>query len=282
MLDPAAIDDLGADAGQEEHPDRVFVAVRDRQIRQVDLILQSQRPQQLGCAAAIGQDRPMRQHDPLGRAAGAGGVDQTGECVGGYGRGLQRDVVGRGRVSHQRGPVHQPRRPARVVRRPVDHHQQIEPARQSSRLTQGAGEGRGGNDRCPRTGVTQDMRVIRHGIGRVGRHRHGAQRHQRGFGDRIFRPVLRHDQHAVARRDARRAQMAGAGCRHAAELAPRGGVPGTVAETAEQGPVRPGAREREHHGGQVWPGRILLHATSRRPFGAGRNTLTSAPTTLHG
>ena len=282
MLDAAAIYDFGADTWQEEQSDRVFVAVRDRQVRQIHLILQSQRPQQLGRAAAVGQDRSVRQHHALGRAAGTGGVDQTGERVGGDGRGFQRDVVGRRRVGDQCGPVHQPRRAGRVVRRPVDHHQQVEPTRQSPCRAQRAGEGRGGNDRRPCARVTQDVRVIGHCVGCVGRYRHRAQSHQGGFGDRVFRSVLRHDQHAVACRHTGRAQMPGAGRRHAAELLPCGLVPRAVAEAAEQGLVRPGAGEREHHGGQVWPDRILLHTTSRRPFCAGHNPLTYAPTTLHG
>ena len=164
----------------------------------------------------------MRQHHALGRAAGTGGVDQTGERVGGDRRGFQRDIVGRRRVGDQCGPVHQTRRAGRVVRRPVDHHQQIEPTRQSPCRAQRAGEGRGGNDRRPCARITQDVRVIGHCVGRVGRYRHRAQSHQRRFGDRIFRPVLRHDQHAVACRHAGRPQMPGAGRRHAAELAPCG------------------------------------------------------------
>ena len=116
-----------------------------------------------------------------------------------------------------------------------------------------------------RAAIAQDVRVIGHGVGGVGRHRHGAQRHQRGLGDRIFRPVLRNDHHPIACRHARRAQMPGAGCRHAAELAPGDGMPGAVAEAAQQGLVRPGPGEREHHRRQIWPGRIVLHVTSRLP-----------------
>jgi hypothetical protein len=46
MFDPAGIDDLGADTGKEELAHRMFVAVRKREIGQVDLILQVQRADQ--------------------------------------------------------------------------------------------------------------------------------------------------------------------------------------------------------------------------------------------
>ena len=223
----------------------------------------------------------MRQHHALGRAAGAGGVDQAGQRVGRDRRRLQRDVVGRRRIGDQSRPVHQPWRAAGVIRRSIDHHQQIEAAGLSAGLAQRAGECRGGHDGRARAGIAQDVGVIGDGVGGVGRHRHRADRHQRGLGDRVFRPVLRHDHHPVAGGHAGGAQMPRAGRGHAAELAPGDGVPGAVAECAQQGLVRPGAGQREHHRRQIGPGRIAAPRTSRRRLRR-RNPLTAAPTTLHG
>ena len=131
---PRAIDDLGADAGQEELADGVLVAVRGGQVGQIDLVVQLQRPQQLERAAAVRQDGAVRQHHALRRAAGAGGVDQAGQRLAGDAGGLQRDVV-RGSASAI-SPDQDSTRGSQVrttglrLRRApsVHHHQQIEPA----------------------------------------------------------------------------------------------------------------------------------------------------------
>ena len=58
MLDPAGIDDLGAEAEQEELPDGVLVAVRDRQVGQVDLVVEPERPHQSNAPGQL--DRMQR------------------------------------------------------------------------------------------------------------------------------------------------------------------------------------------------------------------------------
>jgi len=103
VLDPAAIDDLGPEARQEELADGVLETVRQRQERQIGLVAQAQRAHQLKGAAAIGQDGPVRQHHAARQTGGAAGVDQAGERAGRDFVGLGGDVVGRYAVGLQAG-----------------------------------------------------------------------------------------------------------------------------------------------------------------------------------
>ena len=300
VLDATGIDDFGPDARQEEHADGVLVAVGGRQIGQINLIFRphghpDRLQQQIG-APAVGQDGAMRQHHTLGSAAGARGVEQARERRARDRLGHLRDVIRRRPAGHQIRPPHEPGiRPVGLCR-PIHDHQQVEPAGLPACLPHAPGERGGGHDGRAGARIAQDMRMVLGRVGAVGRHRHGADRHQRGLGDRIFRPVLGADQHTVAGRDPGGKQFAGAGSRHSGEVCPRDLLPGATAEHAQHRPVRPPAGRSEHHRRQVWPARVGFHASSVIPDAnahsagnhigratacTGRSPLTTVATTLH-
>ena len=139
----------------------------------------------------------------------------------------------------------------------VHHHQQVQAAGRAPRLAQPAGQRA---DETIAARAPQSRRMCAWSVDRVGgvgRHRHGADRHQRGLGDRVFRagsPRTITTRSPAARRPR-------AGCR-AQEAASRPNspqvmrVPGPSRKARSSRLVRPGAGQAEHHRGQVRPGRI--------------------------
>ncbi len=273
MLDAAGIDDLRAQAGQEELSHRVLIAVRDRQVGQVGFVFQAQRAHQLERAGAVGQDATVRQHDPARRAAGAGRVDQAGQRRCRNKGGFRHDVVGRLRVPDQVEPGHDPHCAGVPLSAGIDRDQQVK-ATGFSRASQhpvGQRVRRHNRRACP--GVAQQVRLIIDRIGGVGRDRHGADGHQRHFGDRKLRPVFHAQQYPITRRDARRAQMSGAGRGHAAELAPGNRMPrpAPAMPAASACPARHGPGRTSSRPGSAMSGssaRILRcrGGSSGRPF----------------
>jgi hypothetical protein len=65
----------------------------------------------------------------------------------------------------------------------VHADQHVQPARLGGAGQHLGGEGGGGDDRRAGAGVAQDVGVVAGEVGAVGRHRHGADRHQRRVGD---------------------------------------------------------------------------------------------------
>ena len=144
----------------------------------------------------------------------------------------------------------------RGLRRAVHDHQQVQRRRPAPRpAAAGRRTGRRTRWRRARPLVAQDMGVVVDGVGRVGRHRHGADRHQRGLGDRIFRPVLGDDQHPVAGATPGRAQA-----RARREAAWRANVPQVV-------PCQAPPRWTRSIGRRATPG----HARTSSPRGSARS-----------
>ena len=259
---PRAIDDLGADAGQEELPDGVLEAVRERQVGQVDLVLQPQRTHQFEGAPAVRQDRS---------GAAASRPSARRRCR----------RCRSGRPAHRAGSPPPRRRCRPAARRRATRAAQGSDARRPLGAVGGRPSppaGRGRRSRRPArsrsaraavetiaargAAVAQDVGVIVDGVGGVGRHRHGADRHQRGLGDRVFRPVLGTDQHPVAGRHAGGAQAAARRTAACGRIRPRSCRArrrrGTPAASACSARCAPG----EHHRGQIRPGRVALHVSS--------------------
>ena len=146
----------------------------------------------------------MAQHDALGPAAGARGVDEAGEIVGRAGRGMvdRRRVAGRGasasaQVSVGTGEL------ARCVGR-VHEEDEAHAGRLRHGRQQPLGQRRAGADHRRDLGVPQQIGEIVGGAGGVGRD--GDAAGQSGSARSAMHhsgPVLGHDQHPVARRDAR-------------------------------------------------------------------------------
>ena len=272
MLHPAGIDHLGAGPEQEELAGGVLVAVRQRQEGQVDLLrAQRQRRQHVVGAAAVRQDRAVRQHHPLGRAAGAGGVDQAGQRVGGDRRRLGGDVVGVARVGDQRRPGGDGQR---RVGRTAPCDQQVERAGQRHPLGQRGGR----HHRHAGAGIAQDMGVVGHRVGGVGRHRHRPDGHQRGLDDRVFGPVLRHDHHPVARRHAGGAQRPRHARRPGGRIRPRScrARRRRARRAASAGPASC-ARPVEHHRRQVRPLRQIRAGSHPHSDTPARSRAARAP-----
>ncbi len=252
MFDAPGVGDFGADAEQEELARRVFVAVRQRQEGQIHLAPQPKRAQQFERTAAIRQDGAVRQHDPLRRAASARGVDEARQRGRRDTRRRLRHVIGRAvglRDQARPGP-----HGGRCRRAFVHRHQHVE----GPRLQQPCGQCGCGGNRHACAGVAQQMRVIRDGVGDVGRHRHGGEGQQRRLGDRELGAVLADQQHAVTGRHAGRAQRACRRRRESAETAPVHPLPGAIAMEPQHGAVRPVPRAREHQGGEIRPVRVAL------------------------
>ena len=261
VFDAAGVDDFGAGDRQEEAADGVFVGVRERQEGEVDLALRVQRAQQFVGAAAVGDDGAVRQHDAAGRAGGAGGVDDDGEGACGDFGGFLGDVGEIEVLGDHRLPVAH----IDAVELALFHaDQQIEPAG----LFCGGGhlgcQRRGGDDGGGGAAVSEHVGVIRHRVGGVGGHRHGADRLQGHFGDGEFRSVLAYQQHAIAGLNAGGAQGAGHGGDADGEAEPAHPPPTALPRPAQQGPIVPITGEGEHHRGYVRPARHSLHCFS--PF----------------
>ena len=180
----AGIDHLCPQAEQEELTCGVFIAVRQWQERQIDMLangfeLLDQRER----APTVGADGAMRQHHSARRTAGAGGVDQAGQRAIGDQIGFSGDVVTGALICDQIGPAQQ------VRGRDVPWFDQNERFHQT--LGQNpCSQRRGGYDGNRGAAVAQHMGVIGRGVGDVGRNRHGTYRHQGGFSDRVVRPVF--------------------------------------------------------------------------------------------
>ena len=108
--------------------------------------------------------------------------------------------------------------------------------------------------------------MIRQGVGDVCRHRHGPQGHQGSLGDRILGPVLRHDDHPIARpprpplADAARTMPP---CRPNSPHVMLNARRRRGSTAASACPARP--RQGEHHRRQVGPDRII---STSPPLGA--------------
>ena len=206
----------------------------------------------------------MRQHHALRRAAGAGGVDQAGQRAWPECRRLRSgDVVRRRRC---RRPA-RPRAAAAVEPSPTSAMPSITTSRSSPPARCPASRSRPARAAvetiAARAPLSRRMWAWSvDGVGGVGRHRHGADRHQRGLGDRVFRAVLRGDHHPVAGRHAGGAQVARAGRRQAAELAP--------------GDARASAR-RGRRAAAACPARCGPGRTSSRPGSARSGSVSTSP-----
>ena len=246
-FDPARVDDFGTGPEQEELAGRMLVAVRQRQEGQIDLVGdRRQCRQQVIGAAAVGQDRPVRQHRPLRRAAGAGGIDQAGQRLGRDNRCLGGHVAGIALVGDQRRPG---RHGHTGAGKRLHRDQHVERAGKRHPAGQ-----RGGRDHGHAGArIAQDMGVVGHRVGGVGGDRDSADRHQRGLDDRVFGAVLRDDHDAVARRHAGGAQAPGNAGGVAGECAPGHSPPGAVAPDAQHRPFRPCEGPVEHHRRQIPP-----------------------------
>ena len=191
----------------------------------------------------------MRQHHALRCAAGAGGVDQAGQGlavdIGRFGR----DIIGGLVVGDQAVP-------GGGAWDVLPWHglygdQQIEPAGLRGGFPHPSGQGSGGDNGDADAGIAQHMGVIGHRVGGVGRHRHGADGQQGGFGNWIFRPIFRDNQHPIPGLHPGRAQPACDAGGLAGEVAPGDAVPRPAAPGAQHRPVRPGFGAVEHHDRQV-------------------------------
>ncbi len=151
----------------------------------------------------------MVQHDPLGRAAGARGVDDAGGLVAAepFGMGTRVEIA---------VAVGQDVRPYVQVDTEVlpdlgrfhaDH--EFHGRRPVCCRDQPLGETAGRNDGALGAAVLEDMQVVGLGIGGVGRHRDAAGGHDGDVGDQPFRPVLGYQDDAVAVNDPKPPQAAG-------------------------------------------------------------------------
>ena len=191
---------------------------------------------------------------PFGRAAGAGGVDQAGQRRGGDAGRFQRDVVGRRGDRRPARPREQPTgEPPAAAPAAIHDHQQVQAAgrRPASRSLPARTAVETMAARAPLSRRICAWSVDR--VGGVGGHRHGADRHQRGLGDRVFRAVLRDDHHPVAGGHPGGAQLPRAGRRQPAELAPGDAVP---------------VRRRGRRAASACPARCGPGRTSSRPGSA--------------
>ena len=214
----------------------MLVGVRQRQVGQVGLVLQVQRAHQVERPGAVGQNAAVRQHHAAGRATGAGGVDQARQCGRRDQRGFGLDVVlGRGS--------------------PISSAQWLPSSMTTSRSRPPDLAAPPASD-PPGRGMTRSRRGRpNRATGAPGRPpcwscrpvRHRADRHQRGLGDRELRAVFHAQQDPVTGRHAGGPQVAGAGCRHAAELAPGDGMPFAVPPCAQHPLGGPASGQGEHH-----------------------------------
>ncbi len=171
---PRRVHDFGAQAEHEELAGGMLVAVRQRQERQIGFAGEAQRAGEFEGAAAVRQDRPVRQHHPARCAAGARGVDQASQCAG---RDHFRNLNGIGeiaRVGHEVVPGEHAKTLGGKFLPPclksLHCHQEIERAC----LRHPFGQGGFRHDRRAGAAVAQDMRVVLDGVGGVDGHRHGA------------------------------------------------------------------------------------------------------------
>ena len=163
----------------------MLVGVRQRQEGQIDFVLEVQRPHQFERAAAVGQHGAMRQHHALRRATRAGGVDQARQRA-------RRDAAASARCRPAARPPPGPPKaapgpPAGLRDRPpYTPAGRARPPRARRAQRRDAAE----ETIAARAPKSRNVRVVSHRVRGVGRHRHRADRHQRGLGDRVFRPVL--------------------------------------------------------------------------------------------
>ena len=202
--------DLGANGDGQELPRRMLVGMGQRQEGQEHLVLEFQVPQDVPGAGDVAEDRPVAEHHPLGRAAGARGVDQA-RGVGALHLGgafvafvhlapsqlhhlVPAMKAGADRLADGRGFD---RNHPRHLRRP--RHRRQQPLRQRRRR----------HDRRPRAAVLDHVEMIVGRVGGVGRHRDAARTHDADIGDQPFGTVLRYQDHPVAGLEAKGAQTLG-------------------------------------------------------------------------
>jgi hypothetical protein len=178
--------------------------VAERQKRQEDLVLvdaDGALDQRAG-AAHVGEDVAVREHHPLGPPARARGVDEAGDVVG-FGRdaGQRRLALAIPERQGVRPVQHCDRQTLGAVER-VDEHGEAHVRRLLQGRQQLLGQPTARADDRARAGMGQEVGVVLGRVGRVRRHGDAARRHDRHVGDQPLGSVLRHDDDALARRDA--------------------------------------------------------------------------------
>jgi len=245
VLDPGGVDDLHPHRRQQELANGVLEAMRRRQKRKIDLILQLEPAHHLGHSRDVRQDRTVRQHHPACRAGSAGGVDQTGEI-------LRRNLRRRGDDIIWRLLRHERRRQIDfAVARIVDYQQMGQRCGRRRCRAQPGGQHAVAGDRNHRPRVAQDVRVVGDRVGGVGRHRDCAERHQRHFRHQQLGAIVGHHHHADSGRDRQFLQKPGARRGPAGEFAPAQTLPGTLGAMAQHRPFGPHAGASEQQTGKI-------------------------------
>ena len=271
LLDGFGVVDLGADGNREHQPGRVFVGVRQRQEGEEHLVIHAELEQDMVGALAVAEDRAMAQHHALGRAAGAGGVDQAGrvaarEVFGGGGDFVRRAVMAGERFL----PIGVGETRRGAVRQRL-HGQHRGQRRRLPGGGQGApGERSGRDNRRPGAAIGHHMDVVADAVGRIGRHGDRPGGHDRHVGDPPFRAVLRNQHDPVAGRDPGIGKIARNRCRLARRFRARYRNPGVFALGPQQRPLADFPHRLEKHGRQVGPGVVAHRALlgRRRPWRA--------------
>ncbi len=194
------------------------------------------------------------KHHSLGRAAGARGVDDAGD-VG------RRDLLG---AAEDIAVVVFTARDNGVPGKHVDAQMLLQGRRIHHDNERHAGETVGGFEqrlRKPRgrddhalgAAVFEDVAVIVHGVGRVGRHGDRADGHDRQVGDQPLGPVLGDDNNPVTTFDAGRPQTTGEAADTGGDIAPAQRPVAAIAFRPQQRPLAEAVGLDKKHGDEVRP-----------------------------
>ena len=259
MFGALGVIDLSADGDREELTGHVFIGMRQRQEGQKHFLAEPHLLERMRRAGAVMQDRPVRQHDALGRPSRSRRVDDDGgpiraDVTGGLANGFRifPAPLEYGRPFEQFG-VH------RLIGLELLHADDKSRAvglmcggKQVFRQFPGRDQG------ADRARIRQNVGMVGDKIGGVGGDGNRARRHDRELGNQPLGAVLRHQHHPVSFIDAKRFETAGE-CRYAAgDFGPTVRLVSAVFFRPQEGFVPMLLGLVEEHGHKIWPS-VLGH-----------------------